>query len=115
MFTQLLHYVQDALNKGETVAPFLAVIDSVKTAIMKAADVIPFLEQKTIQWRKSAIDYILYALNAGWTWTEVEQKDRLAQERKKKTRKKHELPQAGKKVLDMTWLSTCDRCHKKWL
>ena len=27
MFTQLLHYVQDALNKGETVPPFLAVAD----------------------------------------------------------------------------------------
>ncbi|MCK5658412.1 MAG: hypothetical protein KAH96_00845, partial [Alphaproteobacteria bacterium] len=24
MFTQLLHYVQDALNKGESVPPFLA-------------------------------------------------------------------------------------------
>ena len=30
MFTQLLHYVQDALNKGEYVLPFLYVIDSVR-------------------------------------------------------------------------------------
>ena len=28
MFTQLLHYVQVALNKGESVPPFLAVIDT---------------------------------------------------------------------------------------
>ena len=27
MFTQLLHYVQDALNKGEPVPPLLAVIE----------------------------------------------------------------------------------------
>jgi hypothetical protein len=30
MFTQLLHYVQDALNKGESVPPFLAVIPDKK-------------------------------------------------------------------------------------
>ena len=28
MFTQLLHYVQVALNKGEPIPPFLAVIDT---------------------------------------------------------------------------------------
>jgi hypothetical protein len=33
MFTQLLHYVQVALNKGETVPPFLAVIDTEKAAL----------------------------------------------------------------------------------
>lgn len=38
MFTQLLHYVQDALNKGEYVPPFLAVIDTQKAAIMKSED-----------------------------------------------------------------------------
>jgi hypothetical protein len=38
MFTQLLHYVQVALNKGEHVPPFLAVIDTEKAAIMKSAD-----------------------------------------------------------------------------
>jgi hypothetical protein len=43
MFTQLLHYVQQALNKGEYVPPFLAVVDTQKAAIMKSADVIPFL------------------------------------------------------------------------
>jgi hypothetical protein len=26
MFTQLLHYVQDALNRGEIIPPFLAII-----------------------------------------------------------------------------------------
>ncbi len=28
MFTQLLHYVQQALDKGETIPPFLCVIDT---------------------------------------------------------------------------------------
>ena len=64
MFTQLLHYVQDALNKGEAMPTFLVVIDSVKAAVMKTADVIPFLEQKTIQWGKSASDYTQDALDA---------------------------------------------------
>lgn len=54
MFTQLLHYVQVALNKGETVPPFLAVIDTEKAAIMRSADVLPFLEKKTVKWGKSA-------------------------------------------------------------
>ncbi len=34
MFTQLLHYVQVALNKGERLPPFLAVIDTEKAALM---------------------------------------------------------------------------------
>ena len=46
MFTQLLHYVQVALNIGETVPAFLAVIDTEKAAIMKSADVLPFLAKK---------------------------------------------------------------------
>ena len=54
MFTQLLNYVQDARNKGEELPPFLAVIDSEKAAIMKTADVLPFLDKKTIKWGKSA-------------------------------------------------------------
>ncbi len=54
MFTQLLHYVQQALNKGEYTPPFLCVIDTRKAAIMKTADVIPFLEKKTIVWGKRA-------------------------------------------------------------
>jgi len=64
MFTQLIHYVQAALNKGETVPPFLAVIDTKKAAIMKSADVIPFLEKKTIKWGKSASSYTPEALDA---------------------------------------------------
>jgi predicted CoA-binding protein len=40
MFTQLMHYVQQALNRGEYVPPFLAVIDTKKAAIMKSVDVI---------------------------------------------------------------------------
>lgn len=64
MFTQLMHYVQQALNKGETVPPFLCVIDTQKAAIMKSADVIPFLEKKTIKWGKSASSYTQEALDA---------------------------------------------------
>ncbi len=62
MFTQLLHYVQVALNKGETVPPFLAVIDTEKAALMKSTDVLPFLEKKTIKWGKSASQYTQEAL-----------------------------------------------------
>lgn len=62
MFTQLLHYVQVALNKGEAVPPFLAVIDTEKAGIMKTADVLPFLEKKTIKWGKSASQYTPEAL-----------------------------------------------------
>lgn len=64
MFTQLLHYVQQALNKGEYVPPFLAVIDTKKAAIMKTSDVIPFLQKKTIKWGKSASGYTQDALDA---------------------------------------------------
>lgn len=63
MFTQLLHYVQDALNKGESVPPFLAVIDTDKAALMKSSDVIPFLAKKTIKWGKSASQYTPEALD----------------------------------------------------
>ncbi len=64
MFTQLMHYVQEALNVGEAVPPFLCVIDTQKAAIMKTADVIPFLEKKTIKWGKSASGYTQEALDA---------------------------------------------------
>ncbi len=63
MFTQLLHYVQDALNKGETLPPFLAVIDTEKAALMKTADVLPFLKKKTVKWGKSASQYPKEALD----------------------------------------------------
>ncbi len=46
MFTQLLHYVQQALNKGEDVPPFLVVMDIQKAAIMKTADALPLLSNK---------------------------------------------------------------------
>ena len=64
MFTQLMHYVQDALNKGHYIPPFLAVIDTQKAAIMKSQDVLPFLEKKTIKWGKSASSYTQEALDA---------------------------------------------------
>jgi hypothetical protein len=63
MFTQLLHYVQVALNKGEMIPPFLAVIDTEKAAIMKTADVLPFLKKQTIKWGKSASQYTKEALD----------------------------------------------------
>jgi hypothetical protein len=62
MFTQLLHYVQQALNKGEYIPPFLCVIDVQKSAILKTKDVLPFLEKKTIKWGKSASKYTPEAL-----------------------------------------------------
>lgn len=61
-FTQLLHYVQVALNKGEKVPPFLAVIDTEKASIMKSVDVIPFLEKRTIKWGVSASKFTQEAL-----------------------------------------------------
>ena len=64
MFTQLLHYVQVALNKGEHIPPLLAVIDTEKAAVMKSSDVIPFLSKKTIKWGKSASKYTPEALEA---------------------------------------------------
>lgn len=64
MFTQLMHYVQDALNKGDYLPPFLAIIDTQKAAIMKSEDVIPFLAKKTIKWGKSASSYTQEALDA---------------------------------------------------
>ena len=64
MFTQLMHYVQDALNKGHYIPPFLVVMDTKKAAIMKSADVLPFLAKKTIKWGKSASGYTPEALDA---------------------------------------------------
>ncbi len=63
MFTQLLHYVQDALNKGEIIPPFLAVIDMEKAALMKTADVLPLLKKKSVKWGKSASQYPKAALD----------------------------------------------------
>jgi hypothetical protein len=63
MFTQLMHYVQVALNKGEYVPPLLCVIDTKKAALMKSEDVLPFLEKKTIKWGKSASSYTQDALD----------------------------------------------------
>lgn len=63
MFTQLLHYVQVALDRGETVPPFLAVIDTEKAALMKSVDVLPFLSKKTVKWGKSASQYTQEALD----------------------------------------------------
>ncbi len=44
--TQWLHGVQVALNKGENISPFLAVIATEKSAIIKTSDVLPFYAQK---------------------------------------------------------------------
>lgn len=63
MFTQLLHYVQVALNAGEAVPRLLAVIDTEIAALMKSVDVLPFLAKKTIKWGKSASQYTQEALD----------------------------------------------------
>lgn len=64
MFTQLLRYVQDALEKGDDVPPFLAVIDTQKAAIMKTVDVLPLLSEKKIPWGdKSASNFPPEALD----------------------------------------------------
>ena len=57
MFTQLLHYVDAALKKGESVPPFLAVIDTAKAALMKTTDVMPLFKDKSIKWGKSASQF----------------------------------------------------------
>jgi hypothetical protein len=56
MYTQLLHYVQDARIKGLEVPPLLAVIDSEKAAIMKTEDALILLDdkKKPIPWGTSA-------------------------------------------------------------
>lgn len=72
MYTQLLHYVQVALNKGEYIPPFLAVIDPKKAAIMRSADVIPFLAKKTINWGTSASRFTQEALESVSTFLEVQ-------------------------------------------
>lgn len=65
MFTQLLHYVQQAFDKGEYVPPLLCVIDAKKAAIMKTADAIPLISNKKqpIKWGKSASGYTQEALD----------------------------------------------------
>jgi hypothetical protein len=65
MFTQLLHYVQQALNKGESIPPFLCVIDTQKAALMKTVDALPLLSNKNqpIKWGKNASGYTQEALD----------------------------------------------------
>jgi hypothetical protein len=64
MFTQLLHYVQVALNKSEEVPALLCVVDTDKAAIMQTDHVIPFLAKKTIKWGKSASEVPKPAVDA---------------------------------------------------
>ena len=65
MFTQLLHYVQQALDNGESIPPFLCVIDTKKAAIMKTIDALPLISNKKqpIKWGKSASGYTPEALD----------------------------------------------------
>ncbi len=65
MFTQLLHYVQQAFDKGEEVPPFLCVIDTKKAAIMKTVDALPLISnnKQPIKWGKSASGYTQEALD----------------------------------------------------
>lgn len=66
MFTQLLHYVQQALDKGEQIPPFLCVIDTKKAAIMKTEDALPLISNKKqpIKWGKNASGYTQETLDA---------------------------------------------------
>lgn len=63
IFTQLLHYVQIALNKSEELPSLLAAVDVEKAAIMKTADVLPLLKRKTVKWGKSATKFTQEALD----------------------------------------------------
>lgn len=63
IFTQLLHYVQFALNKGNYVPPLLAAIDTEKASLMKTEDVLPLLKKKTIKWGQSATKFPQEALD----------------------------------------------------
>lgn len=65
MFTQLLFYVNYALEHGEYIPPFLCVIDSVKAALMKTDIALPLLKDKSIKikWGKSASDVTQDALD----------------------------------------------------
>ncbi len=64
MFTQLLHYVKNALDRGEQIPPFLAAIDAEKAAIMRTEDALPLLKEKGINWGKSASGYTPEAVAA---------------------------------------------------
>lgn len=66
MFTQLLFYINKALKDGESIPPFLCVVDSVKAAIMKTEVALPLLQNKDIKikWGKSASDVTQDALDA---------------------------------------------------
>ena len=65
MFTQLLFYVNYALEHGEYIPPFLCVIDSAKAALMKTEVALPLLKDKSIKikWGKSASDVTQDALD----------------------------------------------------
>ncbi len=58
MFTQLLHYVNDARQKGEPVPAFLTVMDNEKAAILEVARVQSFINTQLagLAWGKSASD-----------------------------------------------------------
>jgi len=64
MFTQLLHYIQVALNKGDDVPALLCVMDTEKAAVMQTNHVLPFLAKKTIKWGKSASEVPKAAVDA---------------------------------------------------
>ncbi|MGU9963770.1 MAG: hypothetical protein ACNYPD_06650 [Candidatus Halichondribacter symbioticus] len=57
MFTQLLHYVNKALEDGEYTPPLLAVVDQQKAALIRTSDVRQFLKNGTIKWGKSASQF----------------------------------------------------------
>ncbi|MFZ4539972.1 hypothetical protein, partial [Propionivibrio sp.] len=71
MFTQLLFYVRNAREKGESIPPFLAVIDREKAAIMETVKALPILDDKAIKWPKSGskVDKAIAAQSAPYIET----------------------------------------------
>jgi hypothetical protein len=54
MFAQLLSYVRAAHKKGESIPPFLAVLDSEKAALMETQYAMPLFKDKAIEWSTAA-------------------------------------------------------------
>jgi hypothetical protein len=54
MFAQLLWYVKKARDEGETIPPFLSVVDREKAAILETTNILPAFADKKIKWLKNA-------------------------------------------------------------
>jgi hypothetical protein len=54
MFAQLLSYVRVAQKNGETIPPFLAVLDREKAALMETQHALPLFKDKSVAWSNAA-------------------------------------------------------------